>query len=62
LYTISVIVGCDGIIPVEEPSAERALPLKNGGMSASEKTSIIHVIDPVQGGSKATAETDLPRI
>jgi hypothetical protein len=47
LCTIPAIVGCDDIFPAEKPSAERALPLENGGISTTEKTSIIHVIEPI---------------
>lgn len=62
LCRISVTVSYGDIIPAEKPTAERALPLENSGITAPEKTSIIQVIDPIQGGSEPSAETDLPRI
>ena len=47
MYSISVMAGDDDFIPPEEPTAERALLLESGGMSASEKTNITHGIDPI---------------
>lgn len=47
LCGVSVTVGDDDIIPAEKLTAERAILREYGGMSDSEKTSIIHVIDPI---------------
>jgi len=62
LCNISAITGCDDIIPAVKPTAERPLPSENGRMSTSEKTSIIHVIVPIQGVKEGSVELDLPGI